>query len=353
VGRWQIGGLAALTCVAAAIGAVAFRLLGLPLAWILGGLAGAAIVANTVGPMPGGRYVRRAGQLVVGISIGVVLDPEIISVLLDLFPAMLLIAVAANLVGALAALPIAGLAGVDRVTSLLSCLPAGMAEMATLAREVSADEQSVTIVHTLRVMIVITLIPLWLSLTGHPARPPSLSHGVVVGDLTILLPVLVVSLAIALLATRLRVINAFVITPMLLCLGIVAFGHHVPAVPSVALAAAQVAIGASLGLRFRLDRMRQIPRVALAGVVSGLALFAVAFYLFAPLVERVVGLDHLSSVLATAPGGLGEMIASASALGVLAAPVAGFQLARSILTNLITAPIIRSLIHRRRARATK
>jgi uncharacterized protein len=303
--------------------------------------------------MPGGRYVRRAGQLVVGISVGVVLDPEIIGVLIDLFPAMLMIAVAANVVGALAALPIARIGGVDRVTSLLSCLPAGMAEMATLAREVAADEQSVTIVHTLRVIIVITLIPLWLSLTGHPAKSPSLSHKLVISDLIILLPILAASLAVALLATRLRVINAFVITPMLLCLEVVALGQPVPAVPSIVLAAAQVAIGASLGLRFRLDRMRRIPRVAFAGIVSGLALFAAAFFLFAPLVEQMAGLDHLSSVLATAPGGLGEMIASASALGVLAAPVAGFQLARSILTNLITAPIIRSIINRRRAKAAK
>jgi uncharacterized protein len=349
VTRWRVVGLAALTGVAVALGALVFRLLGLPLALILGGLTGAAIVANTAGAMPGGRYVRRAGQLVVGLSIGVILDPEMIGVLVDLLPAMLLIAVVANLVGALVALPIARLAGLGRLTALLSCLPAGMAEMATLARELSADEQSVTIIHTLRVIAVVTLIPLWLSLTGHQARAPSVWHGIVMGDLVVLLPLLAASLAIALLATRHHVINAFVITPMLLCLAVLALGFRVPPVPSAVLMAAQVAIGASLGLRFRLDRMRQIPRVALGGLVSGLALFAIAFFLFAFLVERLAGLDHLSAVLATAPGGLGEMIASAGALGVLAAPVAGFQLARSILTNIFAAPLIRWIVNQRRA----
>ena len=49
--------------------------------------------------------------------------------------------------------------------------------MATLAREVKADEQSVAVIHTLRVVMVLMVIPLWLGLTGHaggtlPAAAP-------------------------------------------------------------------------------------------------------------------------------------------------------------------------------------
>jgi uncharacterized membrane protein AbrB (regulator of aidB expression) len=45
-------------------------------------------------------------------------------------------------------------------------------------------------------------------------------------------------------------------------------------------------------------------------------------------------------VLGVAPGGLGEMIASAKALGVASALVAGFQFVRSFLTNMIVPPLL-------------
>jgi uncharacterized membrane protein AbrB (regulator of aidB expression) len=53
-----------------------------------------------------------------------------------------------------------------------------------------------------------------------------------------------------------------------------------------------------------------------------------------------IGLDRASLGLGLAPGGIGEMIASAESLGVGAALVAGFQFTRSFLTNLIAPPLI-------------
>ncbi|WP_170842507.1 AbrB family transcriptional regulator [Aureimonas jatrophae] len=343
--------LAVVTGAAAALAALLFRALGLPLALILGGMAGGALIANLWAVMPGGRLVRRAGQMAVGLSIGALLDPSVLDVLLRMAPTMILVAVLANLAGALIARPAARLAGVDRTSALLCCLPAGLAEMATLAREIAADEQAVTLVHTLRVAIVITLIPLWLALTGHPAHGTAPAHPFVAADLTALLPLLGASLAIAWAATRLGVINAFVLTPMLLVLAVAATGLRIPPVPDIVLAPAEVAIGATLGLRLRLDRLGRLPRIALGGLVSGTVLFLVSFFLFVPLVGWGTGLDPLSSVLSAAPGGLGEMVASAGALGILAAPIACFQLSRTVITNLCVAPLVRWHVTRERQRA--
>lgn len=339
----QTAGVTVLTLAAAVSGAALFIYLGMPLAPILGSLVGAAIVANLVAPMPRGRELRRFSQLFIGSSIGVLLSPQILSELAGLLPVMIGVALASNLLGLAIARPVARIAGIDRLSSLLSCLPAGMAEMATLARELDRDEQSVAIIHTLRVIIVLTLIPLWLAFTGHAVNTtPKLIAMTGTGrDLAEIGAFLVASLLVALVAHRLRMINAFVMTPMLLCIAVAAAGFRIPAVPQPLLLTAQIGIGTSLGLRFQLDRMSRIPRVALAGLVSGVILVVFSFTLLSYVVERFAGLDHLSAILATAPGGLGEMIASAGALGVLAAPVAGFQLSRSILTNLFAAPLIR------------
>ena len=333
-----------ITIAGAVTGAALFRALGLPLAHILGALVGSAVVANLLGAMAGERHLRRIGQLFVGAAVGGVLSPETVSELARLFPVMLIVAVASNAAGAFLALPVSRIAGVSPLTGLLSCLPAGMAEMATLARDLGAHEQTVAIVHTLRVILILTIIPLWLGIGSIPTAPPP-PTGLVEG--AGILAIVLAGGLIAATASRLGVLNPWVIAPMLLCLGAVAAGLSLPHLPAPLLAAAQIAIGASLGVRFRLDRFRSLPRAALAGLVSGLALIGVSFAVFAPFATAVGAMGREPATLAVMPGGLGEMIASASALGLLPATVAGFQITRSILTNIVTPPLIRFALARR------
>ena len=334
--------LVAATLCAAALGGFAFQALGLPLAFILGPMVGSAIIANLVAPMKGGRFLRRGGQLFVGASIGAVLGPDVIAEFVRLLPLMLAVGIISILIGLALALPVARIAGIDRLSAVLSCLPAGMAEMATLARELDADDQAVAIIHTLRVIMVLTFIPLWLGLTARGVVPPMPPH--TYDGAADILALVAVAGILAAVATRLRVTNGWIIAPMLLCLAVVSFGHVLPPVPSPLLIAAQIAIGASLGLRFRVDQMQKFPRVALAGLISGLVLIGAAFIGLTWFVERFTDLDHVSAILAVAPGGLGEMIASATTLGLLAAAVAGFQMTRSLMTNLFAPPLIRWIV---------
>ena len=346
--RFRQAILIAATLGGATGGAFLFRALHLPLAAILGSLCGATIVSNIFGAMSGERGLRRCGQLFVGASVGAVLAPDVLDQLVRLFPLMLAAAVASNLVALALTIPLAWIARIDRLTALLSALPAGMAEMATLAVDLKADEQAVAIIHTLRVIMVLALIPVWLGLVARAGVPPPSLTGM--DGMSEILILVLAAAAIAALATHLKVVNAFVITPMLLSLAVVAAGHRLPPVPPCVLLLAQITIGASLGLRFRLDRLRRMPRVALGGVLSGLVLIGAAFIGIAALVQAESDLDHVSAILAVAPGGLGEMIASAGTLGLLVAAVAVFQLTRSVMTNLFVPPLIAWLVRRKRVR---
>jgi hypothetical protein len=340
--------LVVLTPSAALVGVWLFHFAGFPLPFILGPMAAAAVVANGLAPMRCGKRMRRGGQLFVGASAGAVIGADGVAEMVRLLPMMLGAAVASIAAGLLVAVPLARVAGIDRASAALACLPAGMAEMATLARELGCDEQAVALIHTLRVVMVMILVPLWLGATGGVALPVAASGTPL--DILFIAGIVAVSFVLALGAARLRITNPWIIVPMLLSLGLVAGGVEVPPVPGPVpgpvLVAAQIAIGTSQALRFRLDQMRQFPRIAAAGVVSGLVLMGVAFFALTPLVKAVAGIDRASVVLAVAPGGLGEMIAAATSLGLLAASVAGFQLTRSILTNLVMPPILRAVLHR-------
>lgn len=326
---------------AAAALAGAFRLLGLPLPYILGGLFGSALTANLAGPMAAARPIRRAAQLVIGAAVAGMLTPDALEELRRLLPAMLICAVALNAAGLAMAYPIARIARVDRLTALLACLPAGMSEMASLARDLGARDHVVATIHALRVILVIGFAPLWLGVAAGAARAPAPS--VTGADLVRLAVFLAASGLIARAAARLGMLNPWAVTPMALGLLLVGGGLAGPQTPSALAICAQIAIGASLGTRLDVAALRALPNASLAGMVSTAGLAGCAFLLFAPALGYVEGLGPASAKLAVAPGGLGEMIATAQAVGVSSAAIAGFQFLRNLLTNAVTPLIVKRL----------
>ncbi|WP_423208359.1 AbrB family transcriptional regulator [Paracoccus yeei] len=102
---------------------------------------------------------------------------------------------------------------------------------------------------------------------------------------------------------------------------------------------AQILVGASLGARLRAEIFVRLPRVALAASLSTLLLSAVMLVAVSPFLILVMGVDAVTATLALAPGGIGEMLATAQALHVLVPVVLGFQFVRSLLTNL-AAPVL-------------
>ncbi|WP_275752334.1 AbrB family transcriptional regulator [Hoeflea sp. YIM 152468] len=326
----------ALGVMVSALGGAVFTWLGVPLGWILGAMAGAAIYGNTVGLSGKTRHLRRAGQLLVGTATAGVLTPALLATMSDLLPAMIGAAIAANAFGLLLAWPLARIAGTDRTTALLSALPAGMAEMASLAKQVNARTEVVTVVHTLRVILVVICVPIFLGISGS-GTPAAVDNG---GSMSALFACLGVGLVLALLSDRIGLLNPYIIMPMLVGILFVLGGFPIAQMPALLLITAQVLIGFSLGARLDRKDLSRMPRAALAGVLCGLALIAFMALTVAPVLTAITGTDMAVLVLGTAPGGLGEMIASAKALGVASALVAGFQFVRSFLTNMIVPPLL-------------
>ena len=326
-----VGGLGA-----AALGGGLLARMGVPLAWILGAMLASAVWTNTVGPGGRTRVIRRAGQLVVGAATGAVLTPAVLGQLAALLPAMVLAAVVANLAGVLLALPVARLAGVDRLTALLSTLPAGMSEMASLSREVGARAEVVTVIHTIRVVIVVGVVPFVLGLPQAPA-PATPAQGATLGATA---ACVVAGAVLAVAGARAGMLNPWVVMPMASGVALVAMGLPLAPMPGSLLIAAQVGIGFSLGARLRREDFSRVPRAAAVGLAAGVVLVGVMVLGAVPVFAAWTGLERASLGLALAPGGIGEMIASAKALGAGAALVAGFQFTRSLLTNLVAPPLI-------------
>ena len=322
--------------LASAVMGWVFSLAGVPLAWILGAMAGSAIYANTVGLGGKTKYVRRTGQLLVGAATAAILTPDILGQLWTYLPAMIAAALVANLLGVLLAFPLQKIARVDRKSALLATLPAGMSEMASLARETGAQADVVMVVHTLRVVMIVVLVPFLFGIDRAAATAvadPSATY-------LALAACAVGGLVLSLVTSKLGVLNPWVIMPMAVGILLVSVGIPIMPMPGWLLVVAQVLIGFSLGARLKKDDFARVPRAALAAVIcsGGLILFMVIG--FVPILRLFVDAAPVSLALGVAPGGLGEMIASAKALGAASAVVAGFQFTRSFLTNVIAPPLL-------------
>ena len=312
-----------------------FALMSVPLAWILGAMTGAAIYANLIGPTRNTKMARRTGQLILGTSAAAVLTPEILAAMVGLLPAMVGAALLAILVGVGAAGPFATIARVDRTTAMLSALPAGLAEMASLAQERGARSDVVTVTHTLRVFAVVTIVPFVLATFATPTpAEETLARTHVFWWLSISV-CLGLSAVISLLAGQIGMINPWIVVPMIVGAALAALDLPVARMPQLLLVAAQILIGGSLGAQLLLTEFARLPRVLVGAVVSTSVLGLVMLVLCGPLLAVVLGLDLLSLSLALSPGGFGEMVASAKALDAQVAVVVGFQFVRSLLTNLV------------------
>ena len=335
-----LGGLAS-----AAGMAVLFHLLNLPLAWIFGSMLGSAIYANCVPGVGRTHLIRRAGQLLIGSSVASVLDVETIHDVASLLPVMIAAALAANAVAVAIAFPLARFARVDRLSALLASLPAGMAEMASLAADLDARSDFVMVAHSLRVVLVVVTVPFLIGLdVGGLAPAVAEPNGGTYGALA---TCFALGVALAYGASRLNLLNPWIIMPMSAGVAMVLAGHALAPMPQPFLVAAQIAIGFSLGMRLKKKDLTRLPRATFAGLVASVTLIGATMLLAAFVLPHLAELSFPALALGVAPGGLGEMIATAKALGLASAAVASFQFVRSFMTNLLAPLVIVRLVGRK------
>ncbi|KZD06158.1 ammonia monooxygenase [Thalassospira xiamenensis] len=327
--RWLLQGLGLLLALA---GGSLFNLLGVPIGWVLGALIASAVWSNATGIAATSPLGRRIGQVLLGSATAAILTPELLSQMAVVLPLMLLAAILANAVGLALTSPFARIANVDRLTAILSVLPAGLAEMSGLAKELGARSDIVVISHTIRVSLIVFTLPM---LAGSSSPLPLPTGGSVYATVVCV----VGGFGLAWLVNRFGMLNPWIVVPVMVGLIFSLIGYRIAPLPPEFLVVAQVLIGASLGTRLSLESISRMPRILLAASLSTFTLFFALAIMIGPILHWFYDVDCLTAVLAIAPGGLGEMLAAAKAVGANVSLVLGFHLLRSLLTNT-AAPLI-------------
>ncbi|WP_425257049.1 AbrB family transcriptional regulator [Rubrivivax sp. RP6-9] len=314
--------------------ALAARALHVPLPWMLGPLLVTALCGVAGLPLQASNRLRNVGQWVIGIALGLYFTPAVLVLIGRLAPAIALGVAWALLLGHLFQRFLRRSNGVDRATACFAAAIGGASEMAVLAERHGGRVDRVAAAHSLRVLLVVLIVPLGLQFSGVQGLDPTPPAGgaVHVGGLALLLAVTAAGIAVL---HRLQAPNPFVLGALAVTVALTAAGIALSALPAWASPAAQLFIGIALGTRFTPAFVQAAPRW-LGSVAAGTLVMLAASALAGWGLAHVVGLHPATAVLATAPGGIAEMAITAKVLQLGVPVVTAFQVVRYVAVLTLT-----------------
>jgi membrane AbrB-like protein len=337
----------ALATVAGGVGAAA---LGVPSSAMFAGLlVGLVFALRTDWALDVPPLGARAAQGVLGVSLGVLVQTSTLSEIGRNAAPILGVTLATLVATVLAGLAMSRLTGLDRPTASFGMVAGGASGIVTISRELGADERLVAVMQYLRVLVIVVLTPLVVGIAGgggggRPA-PGGVTGTVAEGVLT-----LVVCLAAGVGLARLaRLPAGSLLGPLVVAAALALAGvPFLAPVPAAVLQVAYAVIGLSVGLRFTTASLRHAVRILPATFGMIAVLIAVSAGLGMLLVP-LAGVGALDAYLATTPGGLYAVLASASTSDVDATFVLAVQVLR-LFAMLLAAPLLaRWLVARERA----
>ncbi len=291
-----------------AIGGGVFAALGAPLAWLLGAMITTMTVCLAGITLAVPSWLRAVMIAVLGVLLGSSVTSEIMAQAVGWLPAIGILFLLLVVCGGAAYLFFRKSLGLDPVTSYFASAPGGLSEMTIMGEHYGGSAPAISLVHVVRVMLVISTVPFYFrfveGLTIPPLPPGAvsiLSIGAWEAGLLGLCAVLG-----ALLAQLCRLPAPYLFGPLLVSGAVHGAGLSHAAPPAELVAAAQVVLGSAIGARFSGHSIRRLAPVLMGAVVSAIIMIAIAAS-FAWALAPFLPQDASVLFLAFAPGGLAEM----------------------------------------------
>lgn len=317
-------------------GAALFWVIGFPAA-LLTGPATAVSIAAIMGVrciIP--PALRDMVFLLIGVSIGSTVTPEVISTAMAWPLSLAVLLVTLVFVLLLAMFALERLFRFDRMTAMLSATPGHLSYVLGLSADIGADVPRVALVQSMRVLLLTLVVPVLVALWGVEGTAHLADRGIIaIWGLALIFPL---AIALGWVLKRLTI-------PAPLLLGAMAasaLGQSSDltpgALPAWVVGAAFIAMGSLIGTRFVGADRRRLLGALLAGLVCTLIACGVAA-LGAVLAAELVDLPPAVLLLAFAPGGVEVMAAIAVETGLEPAFVAAHHVVR-LLALTVMVPVM-------------
>jgi membrane AbrB-like protein len=288
-----------------------------------------------------------AAQAVVGVAIGALMDVDTLRAVGENWLAVLLVTVATLLLSLVAGQLLRLQRGISPVTGAFAMIAGGASGIIVMARELGADQRMVAVLQYLRVLLIVVLMPvvattLYGASSGSGGGADSAAPGWPVG-LLFTAGCVVAGLLVGRLVPfpAVSMLGPMVVAAVVDLTGLGAGSQ----VPDLLQSAAFLVIGLQVGISFTRDSLRTIGRALPLALGAILALIVACAGLGAVL-AAATGTSALDGYLATTPGGLYAVLATATDSGANATFVLAVQVLR-LFVMLLSAPLIARWLRRR------
>lgn len=332
----------AVTFALAAAGTALFWTLNLPLPFLFGPMAFCLAGALAHLPLKGFGPVSVAARTILGVAVGAAITPEVIAELPRMALSVALIPVFIGIIALVGVPFFRKVWGFDAPTAYYAAMPGGLQDMVIFGTEAGGNPRTLSLIHGTRVLIIVTLAPVFLTQVYGAALSNPIGAPVTTMPLR--------ELGLMVLAAwigwkggeRIGLFGASILGPMIVTavLSLAGLIHFRP--PAEAILAAQFLIGCGIGVQFLGVTWGELTRVVAAGVAYVLVL-AVLAAVFAGAVTALGLGQPVPAFLAFAPGGQAEMTVLAIVTGADLGYVITHHLTRIVLV-IVGAPVVARLI---------
>ena len=282
---------------------------------------------------------------IIGVAIGGTMTPEVLRDMARWWPSLLALVLFVPIAHAAGFTIFRRVGKLDPTTAWFASMPGGLIEAMLMGEQEGAVEHIVTLQQFLRIIFVVTLLPVGLSFWyGHPVGS---SAGMTLSRADAgfeHLPEVAVLLVIGVLLGKYTPLPAGqLVGPLLVGAAAPLSGLAVIEMPPYMISAAQVVIGAFLGTRFHGIGMRMIARGAWLSFLSVGSMLLIGLG-FSALAQGPTGEPIDVLLISFSPGGVTEMALIALSLSANPAFVSAHHIYRILLTVGLMRPFYRRFV---------
>ena len=325
-----------------AVGGALFELVGMPLPWMLGAML-ATTIASMIGWGPSlPRPMREPMIAILGVMLGAGFTPELFGSAPLWLPTIASLPFYVLVVGGAGFAYLKLTTTLDTRTAFFAASPGGFGEMVVMAERYGADERRIALMHSVRILLIVLLVPLAVRLLNPTeAQAPTIIADDTPG-LADMLIMLVCAIAGYAVGRGLSLPAGALLGPMLASalahlMGLV---HGSP--PYLITACSQLVLGAGIGSRFAAFAMADILRTLRAGL-GLVVVMLTSTILFTTMLSWLTGAPPMALFLALSPGGVAEMSLVAYGMSIQPAYVATHHIVRITLVVAMAPLLLRFL----------
>lgn len=325
------------TFAIAGVGVAVFKLLHLPLPWLMGPIFACLAAALAGVKMRGIKPLNDTMRTILGVAVGATLTPAVLATFPAMWPTLLLVPIMVAVIGVIGVPYFQRFCGYDFATAYYATMPGGLQDMIVFGEEAGANVRTLSLIHATRVMVIVVALPflligIWEADLSNPPGAPATS----IPPLELLL-MAICAIAGWRLAKRVGLFGASILGPLIVTAALTLAGglHNRP--PAEAIWAAQFFIGMTIGTKYAGITMAEIRK----DLAAGLGFCGILIVLTLIFVEAIYSLGFapgMETLLALAPGGQAELTVLALIVGADVAFVVAHHVLR-IFVVIMGAPL--------------